>query len=170
MRPSVPDFEHVLGRPGEGPRRVVDLGRAEGRAGIVERDRPGRGQDPGATGAGRVAEEGAVVDDGVDGGAAVQEVIVDGREGKGEGKRGESARAEQQEGAGIELRERLHLRRAGREQRRFHNDVQAERVKRGESSRVESSQRARRRWISIPTRYTAGASGGGRGAPSSNSA
>lgn len=141
MRPSLPDFEHVLGRPGEGPRRVVDLGRAQGRAGVVERDRPGRGQDPGAAGAGagRVAEEGAVVDDGVDGGAAVQEVIVEGREGKGEGKRGESARAEQQEGAGIELRERLHLRRAGREQRRFHNDVQAERVKMGESSRVEST-------------------------------
>lgn len=91
--PSLLDFEHVLGRSGEGPRRVVDLGRAQGRAVVVQRDRPSRGQNL-RVGAGRVAEERAVVDGGVHGGATVDEVIVDRREGNGERKHAESAYTE----------------------------------------------------------------------------
>lgn len=148
VRPSLLDFEHVLGRPGEGPRRVVDLGRAQGRAVVVQRDRPGRGQDPGA-GAGRVAEERAVVDGGVHGGAAVDEVIVGGGEGKGENERGESAQAEQQEGARIELRERLHLRGAAVRERT--DEDEEEEGRRSRADRVKGashppSQRASR-WI-----------------------
>lgn len=154
VRPPLPDLEHVLGRSGEGPRRAVDLGRAQGRAAVVQRDRPGRGQDPrragAGAGAGRVAEERAVVDGGVRGGAAVDEVVVDRREGGGGGERAEeegggAARAEQQESARLELPGgRLHLRGAVREQKR-----RRRRERRGEADfregRVDSASWRRRR-------------------------
>lgn len=142
VRPPLPDLEHVLGRSGEGPRRAVDLGRAQGRAAVVQRDRPGRGQDPRRAGAGRVAEERAVVDGGVRGGAAVDEVVVDRREGGGGRERAEegggAARAEQQESARLELPGRLHLRGAVRERKRRRRR-RRERRGRFQEGRVDSA-------------------------------